>query len=45
MHYEKPTVVDFGAIGEHTFTAGGTPGKDTRLCSKDMHEEQSCPTP
>jgi hypothetical protein len=45
MTYERPIVVDFGSIADHTFVTGGTPRKDTRLCTKDNHGDESCPTP
>ena len=44
MEYQKPTVVDFGSIADHSFVTGGTPRKDTRLCTKDNHGDESCPT-
>jgi len=44
MIYEKPVVVDFGSIADHTFAATGTPRKDTRLCTKDTHGDESCPS-
>jgi hypothetical protein len=45
MKYEKPTVVDYGSIANHTFLGaiGGTPPKDTRMCTKDNHGDESCP--
>lgn len=45
MHYEKPTIVDLGSIAQHTFVTGGTPQKDSTLCTKDNHGDESCPTP
>jgi hypothetical protein len=45
MQYEKPLIVDYGSIGEHTFAGPGPPRKDTRLCTKDNFQEESCPTP
>jgi len=44
MTYEKPVVVDFGSIADHTFVTGGTPRKDTRTCTKDNHGDESCPS-
>ncbi len=31
MDYEKPVVLDFGSIVDHTFVTGGTPHKDTAV--------------
>jgi hypothetical protein len=45
MQYEKPTIVDLGSIAQHTFVTGGTPQKDSRVCTKDNHGDESCPTP
>ncbi len=45
MDYEKPAVLDFGSIVDHTFVTGGTPHKDTRLCTKDKFGDESCATP
>ena len=53
MGYERPTIVDHGSIGRHTFTnAGGgeatwcngqaTPPKDTNACKLDCFSEYSC---
>jgi hypothetical protein len=49
MRYEKPTVVDFGSIAEHTFTRcadatgnSDAPPKDLNLCSHDKFGECSC---
>jgi hypothetical protein len=44
MTYEKPLVVDFGSIADHTFVMTGTPRKDTRACTKDNHGDESCPS-
>jgi hypothetical protein len=44
MTYEKPVVVDFGSNADHTFVTGGPPRKDTRLCTKDNHGDESCPS-
>ena len=45
MKYEKPTVVDYGSIASHTFMRGmgGTPPKDTMVCTKDNAMDESCP--
>jgi hypothetical protein len=46
MKWERPVVRDFVSIRAHTFTAAtAPPGKDTRVCTKDTHNEESCPTP
>jgi hypothetical protein len=49
MKYEKPVVVDFGSIAEHTFTrcegatgGAGAPPKDEIICGHDNHGECSC---
>jgi hypothetical protein len=43
--YEKPVVIDYGSIADHTFLgASGTPGKDTRMCTKDKFGDESCPS-
>jgi hypothetical protein len=43
MQYEKPGIVDYGSIAEHTFD---NPGKgDKGLCGNDpMFSEPSCPS-
>jgi hypothetical protein len=43
MQYEKPGIVDYGSIAEHTFD---TPGVgDKGLCGNDpMFGEPSCPS-
>lgn len=44
MRYSKPVVTDYGSITAHTFTAlTAPPGKDSILCTKDTHNEESCP--
>jgi hypothetical protein len=49
MRYEKPIISDLGSIADHTFggtnPGGQTPPKDETLCTKDMHMDESCPTP
>lgn len=42
MRYSKPVVTDYGSITAHTFGGLGPPRKDTRLCTKDTHLEESC---
>ena len=48
MAYEKPAIIDYGSIADHTFyrCAGGNPGaekpKDPDLCEHDKHGECSC---
>jgi hypothetical protein len=34
MRYEKPVVVDFGSITDHTFT---TPGGNVKGCTVNCH--------
>jgi hypothetical protein len=44
--YERPLIVDYGSIVEHTFSRcppEGGPPKDFRLCPEDKFEECSCP--
>ena len=43
MRYSKPKVTDYGPITAHTFSGMNPPGKDTRMCTKDTHGEESCP--
>jgi hypothetical protein len=45
MVYEKPQVADYGSIADHTFITGGTPHKDTKICTPDKFGDQSCPSP
>jgi hypothetical protein len=45
MMWQTPTVVDYGSIGQHTFAAPAVPPKDTQMCTKDKHGDESCPTP
>ena len=43
MKYEKPAIVDFGSISEHTFTTPGGHSKDWKSCQLDpMFGENSC---
>lgn len=47
MIYERPTIIDYGSIGAHTFerATGGTPKKDTDTsCTTDNHGDFSCPS-
>lgn len=44
MTYERPEVVDFGSIADHTFNTPGEGDKGT--CGYDpMFAESSCPSP
>lgn len=43
MRYEKPVIVDYGSIGDHTFDNPGVGDKGT--CGNDpMWNEPSCPS-
>jgi hypothetical protein len=45
--YKAPSIVDYGSIGDHTFTrcppaVEGAPPKDFTQCPEDKFEECSC---
>jgi hypothetical protein len=48
MAYEKPAIIDYGSIADHTFyrCVGGNPSaekpKDLNVCEHDKHGECSC---
>lgn len=45
MRYEKPEIVDYGSIADHTFTRCGGVGPklgDFRSCELDNFQECSC---
>ena len=47
--YKAPSIVDYGSIGDHTFTrcppaVEGAPPKDLTQCPEDKFEECSCPS-
>lgn len=45
MRYEKPEIVDYGSIADHTFTRCGGIGPklgDFRSCELDNFQECSC---
>jgi hypothetical protein len=45
--YERPLIVDYGSIVEHTFSRcppEGGPPKDFNPCPPDKFEECSCPS-
>jgi hypothetical protein len=46
---ERPLIVDYGSIAEHTFTRcppadPGAPPKDFTVCPEDKFDECSCPS-
>lgn len=44
VRYEKPVVIDYGSISEHTFTrcGGDEHPKDWQTCALDKFDECSC---
>ncbi|HUR18787.1 MAG TPA: hypothetical protein VMZ51_07615 [Acidimicrobiales bacterium] len=43
MRYEKPTIVDFGSVAEHTFDNPGKGDKSSTVMETDKYGEFSHP--
>ena len=45
MRYEKPTIVDYGSVAEHTFDNPGEGDKSSTVMATDKWGEFSHPSP